>query len=107
MRRLIFVLGLSAVAGKLQKPAVRDRAERQTPLVQVAPAPLPSGLPLTGVEGHDSDGYPTRYVDRPALRSLLAHQRYQELSSDFDQLQSAFEADPKHEYWPIDAGDAF
>lgn len=87
--------------------AGRARVERQTKVAEVAPAPLPTALPLAGKEGTDADGYPLQYVDRAALRSLLRAQRYDDLTRYFEQLQSAFEADPKKEYWPHDAAAAF
>jgi tetratricopeptide (TPR) repeat protein len=68
---------------------------------------LPTALPLLGEEGVDVDGYPKQYVDRAALRSLLWHGRYAELTNHFEQIQTAFEKNPRYEYWPIDAGDAF
>ncbi len=84
-----------------------DREQRQTPVTTIAPAPLPNALPLLGPVGVDADGYPTQYVDRPALRSLLHHHKYAELSSYVERLQADFEADPKREYWPEDAGASF
>jgi tetratricopeptide (TPR) repeat protein len=104
------VLGLSTVAARRRATAAAQRDERErarTPVAVLAPAPLPTGLPLVGPEGTDDDGYPRRYVDRAALRSLLWHGRYAELSRDFEELQAAFERDPRNEYWPIDAGEAF
>ena len=68
---------------------------------------MPTGLPLRGKEGRDADGYPTQYVDRPALRSLLSHGKYEELTRYFEAYQAAFEEDPRHEYWPLDAAQAF
>lgn len=83
------------------------RAARQEAVVVVSPAPLPTALPLKGPEGRDADGYPLRYVDRPALRSLLHHRRFAELTKYIEELQTEFEADPRKEYWPVDAGLAF
>lgn len=83
------------------------RAARQEAVVVISPAPLPTALPLKGPEGRDADGYPLRYVDRPALRSLLHHHRFAELTKYVEELQSEFEADPRKEYWPVDAGLAF
>jgi tetratricopeptide (TPR) repeat protein len=76
-------------------------------VTEVAPAPLPTTVPLVGEEGQDADGYPRRYVDRAALRALLWHKRYADLTRYFEQFQSDFEADPRREYWPSDAGDTF
>lgn len=73
----------------------------------LAHGPVPSGLPLLGVEGKDRDGYPTQYVDQAGLRSLLHRRRFDDLDRHIDQLQAAFEADPRKEYWPLDASDAF
>lgn len=87
--------------------AAAAREQRQKAIVTVAPAPLPQGLPLRGEAGVDRWGYPTQWVDGPALRSLLYHERYADLTIAFEQLQAAFEADPRKEYWPIDAADAF
>lgn len=87
--------------------AAQARVQRQTPVAEIAPAPVPTALPLVGTPGHDADGYPTQYVDRPALRSLLWHERYAELTRYLEQFQQEFEADPKREYWPSDAGDVF
>ena len=83
------------------------REERQHVVLRVAPGPLPRALPLTGNDGVDADGYPRRYVDRVGLRSLLAFHKFAELTNYFEQFQAAFEADPRKEYWPIDAGEAF
>jgi tetratricopeptide (TPR) repeat protein len=88
-------------------PPAAERAKRLTPVAEIAPAPMPQALPLRGPIGHDAEGYPTQYVDRPALRSLLAHQRYADLNRYFEEFQASFEADLKREYWPIDAGDSF
>jgi tetratricopeptide (TPR) repeat protein len=85
--------------------AARD--ERQRPAVHVAPGPLPTALPLLGPDGTDADGYPRKYVDRVALRSLLHCHKFADLTAYFEQLQTAFEADPRKEYWPVDAGEAF
>ena len=92
--------------GQVQRPP-DTRAERTRPVTTVAPAPLPAGLPLKGAEGTTSDGYPRQWVDKPALRSLLWHGRFAELSRDIEELQARFEEDPLREYWPIDAADAF
>jgi tetratricopeptide (TPR) repeat protein len=92
---------------KAEKIAAGERATRQTPVATIAPAPLPTSLPLLGSEGKDADGYPTQYVDRPALRSLLAHGRYAELTGYIEQFQTAFESDPTHEFWPEDATATF
>jgi len=87
--------------------AGRARVGRQTKVAEVAPAPLPTGLPLVGKEGLDADGYPLKWVDRAALRSLLRAEHYAELTRYLEELQTAFEADPKKEYWTADAAAAF
>ncbi len=87
--------------------AAKARAQRQIPVIDVAPSPLPAALPLLGSPGVDAFGYPKQYVDGGALRSLLWHERYADLTWYFDQYQQQFEADPKREYWPMDASDAF
>lgn len=83
------------------------REERQQVALRVAPGLLPRVLPLLGPDGADADGYPKRYVDRVGLRSLLAFHQFADLTNYFEQFQTAFEADPRKEYWPIDAGEAF
>src|SRR5207247_2540126 len=80
---------------------------RQSKVAEVAPAPLPTQLPLVGGDGVDSDGYPLKWIDRAALRSLLRAERYADLTRYFEQLQTAFETDPKKEYWISDAPSAF
>ncbi len=80
---------------------------RLKPFVEVAAVPEPKGLPLQGVEGFDSDGYPTQFVDLAGLRSLLKHRRFSALDAAFTHFQDAFEKNPRFEYWPADAADAF
>ncbi|APR79166.1 GTP cyclohydrolase III (methanopterin) [Minicystis rosea] len=84
-----------------------DREGRLAPIIELAPVPLPTALPLLGPAGRNADGEQTQYVDRPALRSLLFHGAHADLTRYLEQLQAEFEADPRCEYWPIDAGDAF
>jgi tetratricopeptide (TPR) repeat protein len=95
------------VTSALEDRAPLERKERTTPVVEVAPAPLPTSLPLIGAEGTGADGMPLRYVDRPALRSLLWHRHFADLTRYFTELQDAFEADPTREHWPDDAAEAF
>ncbi len=71
--------------------AARDA--RTQPLVDPAPAPVPTSLPLVGGEGTLPDGYPIAHVDGAALRSLLWHSRFADLDRYFGQLEDAFEAD--------------
>jgi tetratricopeptide (TPR) repeat protein len=87
--------------------AAEDREIRTAAIGPVAPAPLPTSLPLIGPEGRAADGYPTQYVDQPALRSLLWHAKHEALTRYLEQLQAEFERDPTREYWPLDAADAF
>ena len=87
--------------------AASARARRQEAAIRVAAGPPPARDPLEGPDGIDSDGYPLRHVDRVGLRSLLHAQRFADLTHDVEELQAAFEADPRKEYWPIDAGEAF
>jgi tetratricopeptide (TPR) repeat protein len=94
----------SAATAKTQAVS---RSAREAPALDVAPAPLPTSLPLLGADDRDGYGYPTRYVNRPALRSLLFHGRHAELTRYFEELQAAFEEDPTKEYWPMDAADTF
>jgi len=82
------------------------RAKRQAVVSLVAPAPLPLGVPLLGPVGVDAEGYPTQWVDRPAVRSLLSHRKLTELSGFIERFQADFEADPRKEYWPADAAAA-
>lgn len=83
------------------------RAERASVVADVAPAPLPTALPLLGGEGVDDNGYPKAYVDRPALRALLWQGKFADLDRWFAELQDAFEKDPRKEYWPTDAAESF
>lgn len=83
------------------------RAERASVVADVAPAPLPTALPLLGGEGVDADGYPKAYVDGPALRALLWQAKFADLDRWFAEFQDAFEKDPRKEYWPLDAAETF
>jgi len=86
----------------------QERTKRQAGIAATAPAPrLPTSLPLKGPAGVDEDGYPTQYVDRLGLRTLLHHGRYNDLNRFFEEYQVAFEKDPRKEYWPIDASSTF
>jgi tetratricopeptide (TPR) repeat protein len=83
-----------------------ERERRQAPVAEIAPAPAASSLALAGAEGQDAFGYPTRYVERPALRGLLQRRKFKELNSQVERLQAEFEADPRREDWPNDAAEA-
>jgi tetratricopeptide (TPR) repeat protein len=101
---------VSAVKGALaaqKAQAAAARSERQSVRVHATPAPVPQALPLLGQPGTDPDGYPRQYVDRAGLRALLGERAFKDLTAYFDQFQSAFEGDPRKEYWPSDAADAF
>jgi tetratricopeptide (TPR) repeat protein len=110
----VVVLAVAAAIGiffkrraeRQQELAARE--QRQAPLIELAPTPISSAAPLEGTAGSvDADGYPTQYVDPLALRSLLTQKKYAELTENFEKFQDAAEKDDRHEYWPIDAGDAF
>jgi tetratricopeptide (TPR) repeat protein len=74
----------------------------------MAPAPMPTGLPLIGEVGARSpDGRSAQYVDKLGLRSLLWHDAFEPLTRALESFQDAFEKDPAFEYWPLDGGDAF
>lgn len=97
-------------AGQSEKKAevvAKERVDRTHTVVVVAPAPLPTALPLKQRPGTDAFGYPKTYVDAAGLRSLLYYERYQELSKYFEEIQSAFEADNKKEMWTVQMADAF
>jgi len=107
---LLVATGLMVVPSQWKARQARlgaEREQRQAPVAEVAPASLPTALPLVGADGQDADGYPTRYVDRAALRSLLWHKRYADLTRYLEEFQAAFEVDARREYWPIDAAEAF
>lgn len=76
---------------------------RRSPWIDTIPVAPPSGVPLAGVVGTDADGYPTQFVDRPALRSLLLNRRFTELTAAFEFFQTEFERDPHREVWMSDA----
>jgi tetratricopeptide (TPR) repeat protein len=114
----IFVAGLAGAvffgftklrrAKQLREEAARVETQRkEQPAMVVAPAPLPTALPLIQREGKDEYGYPRSYVDGPALRSLLASERFTELTAYMEQFQRDFEADPAKELWPIRAAESF
>jgi tetratricopeptide (TPR) repeat protein len=46
-------------------------------------------------------------VDGPALRSLLEHERFADLSRYLEELQRQFEADPTKELWTVRAVESF
>jgi tetratricopeptide (TPR) repeat protein len=97
---------LAASLAGTDLPLTPEQLRRQTSVIELAPAPLPEHVPMSLDEGTDADGYPRRYVDGSALRSLLRHRRFDELTRYLEALQTAFEADPRCEYWPTDALEA-
>lgn len=68
--------------------AAAARAERKAVVLDVAPVPLPTALPLRGPPERDADGYPLAYVDRAGFRSLLMHGEHEALNRYFDELQT-------------------
>ncbi len=107
---LLVLSGYERVTSAITANSARvtnERAQRELPIMHVAPAALPKGLPLVERPGTDAYGYPRSYVDGPALRSLLHHERYQELTAHFEEFQREFEADPVKEFWPIRAAESF
>lgn len=92
-------------AKKAEVAAAREK--RQEPRIHPVLTPPPESLPLLGPPGTDPDGYPLQYVDRVGLRSLLAAGEFKKLTAYFEQLQGAFEADRRKEYWHDDAAAAF
>lgn len=106
----IVVLSLGIWLEWREQAAKADEAERLSrlkPFVEVAPAPLPRGLPLKGDEGTSAEGFPRQWVDQAGLRSLLIHKRFAQLDAAFTHFQDAFEKDPHFERWPADATAAF
>ena len=124
MRQIAIVVACMCLAGCRSAAPERPKPTREsapapptprratpTPAVLRPPiggiAPLPTALALAGNEGRDSYGYPTQYVDKAGLRSLLLHKRYADLTRNLETFQARFEADNSYEYWPTDAADAF
>ncbi len=107
------VLGLLLVLagcrdGAEDRPAVDDaRALRERGVLAVAPGPVPTELPLLGDEGLDADGYPRRFVDGVGLRAALHGRRFEALTRWIEELQAAFEQDPRREYAAVDSVEAF
>jgi hypothetical protein len=133
---LVMVVALGCSPRAPKEPPAEDRTRRQEAVAAIAPAviarPSPSPAPsdarapapaecpgslgggkaldpkafLLGDEGVDRDGYPKRFVDRAALRSLLQHRCFVELSGVVEWLQDEFEADSTKEFWPGAAAEA-
>ncbi|WP_394821779.1 tetratricopeptide repeat protein [Pendulispora albinea] len=104
----LYVLARHVYYGRYaDRHGVATRQERATAIVRMAPGPIPTALPMVGQEGRDPDGYPTKHVDTVGFRTLLQVRRYRELTAYAEELQDAFERDPKNEYWPVEFGEAF
>jgi tetratricopeptide (TPR) repeat protein len=101
------IRGRFQAAANASGSAAQGRVERTTPLIDVAPGPVPTKLPLIGPEEKSPDGYPLANVDGVGLRSLMWHSRWDDLDRWFGEYQDAFEADQKCEYWPLDAAMTF
>jgi tetratricopeptide (TPR) repeat protein len=101
------IRGQFQAAASASGSAAQGRVERTTPLVEVAPGPVPTKLPLIGSEEKSADGYPLANVDAVGLRSLMWHSRWDDLDRWFGEYQDAFEKDEKCEYWPLDAAMTF
>lgn len=72
---VITLAALAMVACKPKTKAVTTSPEsRQRPGVEIAvpPATPDAGAPLAGPPGNDALGFPLQYVDRVALRRMLA-----------------------------------
>lgn len=75
--------------------------------IEVAPPLLPDTPVFVGAEGVGADGYPLQHPDQGVLRHMALAGRFDELTDWIEGWQAAFEADPRKEYWPIDALGAF
>ena len=95
-----------APSQSMSPAAERDR--RTAAIIDVAPALLPTALPLVGdKDALGPDGYPVAYVDRPALRSLLWHRRFEDLTRYITEIEDAFDVNPRCEQWANDTAEAF
>ncbi len=106
---MMFACVPTALAGVLLAvvpPAPEPALDRIDTLAWISPAPLPKVLPMVGDPGTDAYGYPLRFVDGAALRSLLLHARFAELTGYIERLQADFEGDPRLEFWPFEAAEA-
>lgn len=112
MRLLVLTAALGLVACNRTPSSVGSadaaaaRAVRQTAVAELAPAQA-AGDVLEGPTGVDAEGFPRQHVNRVAVRALLAQKKFDALTAAFTEMQDAFEREPKHESWPMDAGDAF
>lgn len=64
-------------------------------------------LPLVGPKKKDKWGYPLQKPDKIALRALAIEGRFDELEAHFAAYQKKFASNPKYEFWPIMACEAF
>jgi len=109
----LFVLRITSSQGPAPGPiakheqAAADRRTRVESAAAIALSPLPTKLPLVEVPGKDVWDYPLSYVDRSALRSLLGHGKYRELSAYIEQFESNAKADFHNEYQINDCADSF
>jgi tetratricopeptide (TPR) repeat protein len=86
-----------------------EASVRPPEVIGVRPEPpdVPSERPFVGGDGEDAYGYPLRTADRTALLHLLRLGMFEELEKYSVEYQKDFEADPRKEYWPIDAFESF
>lgn len=75
--------------------------------IEVDPPLMPESPVFVGVDGFDVDGYPLRMPDRGVLRHMALSGRFDELTDWIERWQTDFEANPRLEYWPMTALDAF
>ncbi|MGC3998316.1 MAG: DUF4034 domain-containing protein [Anaeromyxobacter sp.] len=100
---VVGVMSPGAMVRAQGKPTEQVEEIRRSTWIETIPVALPAGVPLAGVVGTDADGYPTQFVDRPALRSLLRNRQFAELTAAFEYFQAEFERDPHREVWMSDA----
>ncbi len=96
--------GLAVHRFQAQKSAeVEARiAARQQPVLMPAPGAPPRALPVVAPTGTDKGKAPRGHVDGVALRSLLIHRKFDDLTLAVEQLQWGMEADPRNEQWMTD-----
>ena len=115
------VVGLAIYGSSIVKQNRRARIEQQRrdlmPKARLAeggdnlkrfryPAP-PEALPMVGPEGQDEFDYPRKTADPLGFLSLLHHRQFNSATNYIEELQNAFEKDPRNEDWPHDALGAF
>jgi len=115
-RMVLLMVGAVALGGcdlfKEEVPVTSERGvtrKRRPEFKPGRPAdvPLPEGVPYVGAEGEDELGRPLERPDAVALLALIHAKRFEALDAAFAEYQSAFEADPHKEWWPLWATDAF